>query len=112
MEKHVDDRLIKGLETLYVNVDEGYYSIGYPYDTPDGFPECIVGVTDDKSVLYVRNDMRDTCHPTTKPPVVEFATGCSACGQAWDFFYDVCGFKGPPRFCPRCGARVISEERD
>ena len=107
MEKHVDDRLIKGLETLYVNVDEGYYGIGYPYDTPDGFPECIVGVTDDESVLYVRHDMLNTCHAVHMgEPYNEHYYKCSACGQMWDNNF------GRPRFCSWCGSRVIGEEKD
>ena len=104
--KHVDYRLIKDLECLYVDVDTGYDRC-YPYKTEDGFPECIVGVDEHNSVLYVRNDMLNTCHPK--------ATGgslpcCSACGEPWGVFYVT--KNRPPKFCPNCGSRIISEETD
>ena len=46
-----------------------------------------------------------TCHPTSKWPVPKHQTGCSNCGCAWDWFYVMGGFNGPPNYCPRCGAK-------
>lgn len=44
------------------------------------------------------------CHPTKKRPVPKYFVGCSNCGCVWDFFYNTCGYMGPPNYCPRCGA--------
>ena len=48
-----------------------------------------------------------TCHATSNPPVPKHWTGCSNCGSVWDFFYNICGYMGPPNFCPKCGAKVV-----
>lgn len=50
---------------------------------------------------------RGTCHATSNPPVPKHWTGCSNCGSVWDFFYNICGYMGPPNFCPKCGAKVV-----
>lgn len=50
---------------------------------------------------------RGTCHATPNPPVPKHWTGCSNCGSVWDFFYNICGYMGPPNFCPNCGRKVV-----
>lgn len=50
------------------------------------------------------------CHPTTEPPVPKHFIGCSNCGAVWDFFYNILGYMGPPSYCPKCGAKVVSDE--
>jgi len=37
------------------------------------------------------------------------ATHCTGCGQLLDVCGDRCGRRsGPPRFCPRCGRRLVT----
>lgn len=108
--KHFDERLVDGLVSARFGVDMYYgcndFDVEYPYETADGFPDCVVLLSDYGSVPYMRREFANTCHAVHMgEPYNEHYYKCSACGQMWDNNF------GRPRFCCWCGSRVIGEDK-
>lgn len=87
---------VRFLASSRVVVDDGE---NVPYDD-------ICQQTIERLRTEVAESASGICHATSNPPVPKHWTGCSNCGSVWDFFYNNCGYMGPPNFCPRCGAKV------
>ncbi len=49
----------------------------------------------------------DECSETM---IDDFWRGCGKCGYVWEYMYGI-GRGDGPRFCPRCGAKVVRYEQ-